>query len=130
MTCYVEVFHANHFQLLGYQRKIPLEENMDLKKKIKGIRAVEIFNKLSEGLSVSQKSRVQNLCEDLDIDNIETFSSKVKTLVETVKGSEKKTVVVEKKNPANEEASLTESVTFVNAHKNANSKIIDDLKYL
>lgn len=107
-----------------------LKENMDLKKKIKGIRAVEIFNKLSEGLSQSQKSRVQSLSEDIDIDNIEVFSTKVKTLVEAVRTPEKKAPIVEKKNPANEEASLNESVTFVNAHKSMNSNKIDDLKYL
>jgi hypothetical protein len=111
-----------------------LKENMELKKKIKGLRAVEIFGKLTESLSQSQKSRVQKLCEDFDVDNIEMFSNKVKTLVETVatSGAEKKAPIVEtkKENPADKEASLNESVTFLNMHKKSEGKEIDDLKYL
>jgi hypothetical protein len=126
----VETINADLTSVKGDLNK-SLKENMELKKKIKGIRAVALFNGLTEGLSQTQKSRVQKLSEDYDIDNVETFSSKIKTLVETIKSSEKKPTIVEKKNPANDEASLNESVTFVNAHKSmVGENKIDDLKYL
>jgi len=60
------------------------EDNAKLEKEIIGLKAISEFDTLTEDLSDSEKAKIAELSEDFDIDDLESFSSKIKTLVENV----------------------------------------------
>lgn len=72
------------------------EENTSLKNENLGLMADQVFKEETSALTESEKSRVQDLSEDFDIDDADAFRSKVKTIVEYVTKTPKS--VTENKN--------------------------------
>jgi hypothetical protein len=67
-----------------------MKETVELRKQIKGLKAVHVFNSITEGLSVTQKEKVKELSEDYDIDDVDSFKSKLTILVENISKFETK----------------------------------------
>jgi hypothetical protein len=61
-----------------------IKSNMDLKKKIKGLEALSVFESVTQDCSETEKEKVMKLCEDFDIDNVDEFRTKVETIKESV----------------------------------------------
>jgi len=60
-----------------------INENINLKKEIASLKAAQEFEKISEGLTVSQKERLKVLSEKLDVSDIDEYKSDLETLKES-----------------------------------------------
>jgi len=94
-----------------------IEREIEAKKKIFEAEKVVKFAELSEGLTDTQKEKLEKLSEKLEADNIEEYTSKVETLVESYFSSKKKEeVVVEEKDESensNQFFDLSEAVRLL-----------------
>ena len=61
-----------------------MKREMDLQDKITGLNSLKVFNEISEGLSESQKEKLQKLSEDFDVDDVEEFAEKVQIVKESI----------------------------------------------
>ena len=85
-----------------------IKENMELKRKIKGHEAMTAFNSVTSGLTESQRDTLTKLSNDFDIDDVEEFASKVKTLKESVISDESES----NETDVTDEETLTENVSY------------------
>jgi hypothetical protein len=102
-----------------------IKENMELKKQIKGHEAMTAFNKETVGLTESQIDTLTKLSSDFDIDDVEEFASKVKTLKESVISDESESNETDE----NEETDLNENVSYdTEFGSRETSEVWDDFK--
>jgi hypothetical protein len=114
-----------------------IKVNMDYKKKIKGIEAVNVFEDITRDCSVAQKEKMVKICEDFDIDNIEEFKTKVQTIKESITAEKKEpvteTVVTTTEEKKEDEVqNLDEDVKIKLEDSIANNNVILDgmMKYI
>ena len=67
-----------------------LEENLDLRKEIDGLKRTAIVNELSEGMTVTEKERFIALVETLDADTVDAFAKKATILKESTFSKDEK----------------------------------------
>jgi hypothetical protein len=60
-----------------------INENIELSKMIAALQADQVFNEISEGLTVSQKERLKVLSEKLDVNDLDEYASDLSTLKES-----------------------------------------------
>lgn len=60
-----------------------INENIELSKTVLGLEAEKVFEEMTEGLTVSQRERLRGLSENLDISDIDAYSSNLATLKES-----------------------------------------------
>lgn len=60
-----------------------LAENIELKRKVKMLEALQAFDELSEGLTLTQKEKFKQLVENVDVDSIESFKKDARIIRES-----------------------------------------------
>ena len=60
-----------------------INENIELSQTVLGLEAEKVFEEMTEGLTVSQRERLRTLSENLDVSDIEAYSSNLETLKES-----------------------------------------------
>jgi ribosome-binding protein aMBF1 (putative translation factor) len=60
-----------------------INENIELAKMVASLQADQVFNEISEGLTVSQKERLRVLSEKLDVNDLDEYASDLSTLKES-----------------------------------------------
>lgn len=60
-----------------------VNENIELSKTVASLEAEKVFEEMTEGLTVSQRERMRTLSENLDISDLDTYSSNLETLKES-----------------------------------------------
>ena len=60
-----------------------INENIELSQAVLGLEAEKVFEEMTEGLTVSQRERLRTLSENLDVSDIEAYSSNLETLKES-----------------------------------------------
>lgn len=79
-----------------------INENIELAKTIAALRADQVFNEISEGLTVSQKERLRVLSEKLDVNDLDEYASDLSTLKESFFKKKGTTAVIAEETTADE----------------------------
>lgn len=90
------------------------ETKLALEKEIVGIKAKSKFDELTSKLTASDKEKVKSLSEDFDIEKLDEFAFKIKTLVENIsKFDNKKGDEEEHNDEVNKENTDIDGDTFI-----------------
>jgi len=81
-----------------------INENVELAKEIAAYRAAQVFDEMSEGMTMTQRERLKSLSEKLDFANINEYTANLETLKESFFNEDKPVVNEE----VEEEEILTE----------------------
>jgi len=81
-----------------------INENVELAKEIAAYRAAQVFDEMSEGMTMTQRERLKSLSEKLDFANIDEYTANLETLKESFFNEDKPVVNEE----VEEEEILTE----------------------
>ena len=81
-----------------------VNENIRLNQEIAELKAAKVFAEVTEGLTVSQRERMKNLSENLDVDNADKYLSSLNTIKESFFSDKKST-------PKAQEIEETEIIT-------------------
>lgn len=106
------------------------ESNLQLEKQIIGLKGKNKFDELTAGLTKSDKEKVKTLAEDFDMDKLDEFAFKVKTLVENVSKFSTKSSDDEETNTELNEDTDIDGDTLVGSDKKPNSYNEYGLNYL
>lgn len=106
-----------------------INENVELAKEIAAYRAAQVFEEMSEGMTMTQKERLKSLSEKLDFANIDEYATNLETLKESFFNEDKPVVNEEveeeeiiteeaaPKAPVSDYASVNALVEALNAKK-------------
>jgi hypothetical protein len=79
-----------------------INENIELAKMVASLQADQVFNEISEGLTVSQKERLRVLSEKLDVNDLDEYASDLSTLKESFFKKKGTTAVIAEETTADE----------------------------
>jgi len=106
-----------------------INENVELAKEIAAYRAAQVFDEMSEGMTMTQRERLKSLSEKLDFANIDEYTANLETLKESFFNEDKPVVNEEveedeilteeeaPKAPVSDYASVNALVEALNAKK-------------
>lgn len=60
-----------------------IDENIELSKAVLSLEAEKVFEEMTEGLTVSQRERLRTLSENLDVTDLDSYTSNLETLKES-----------------------------------------------
>jgi hypothetical protein len=108
-----------------------INEALELQEELQSLRADRVFDNLSEGLSESQVERFRVLSEKLDVSDLETYESDLRTIKESF--FKKKTIVAREDLDREGDEVLTEEVApkrYLSSYDSVNAlaAAIDNLK--
>jgi hypothetical protein len=92
-----------------------INENIELAKIVATLQADQVFNEISEGLTVSQKERLKVLSEKLDVNDLDEYASDLSTLKESFFKKKGTTAVIAEETTADEPL-LTEETSAASGY--------------
>jgi len=97
-----------------------INENIELAKMVASLQADQVFNEISEGLTVSQKERLKVLSEKLDVNDLDEYASDLSTLKESFFKKKASSNVIAEETTADEPL-LTEETAPASGYASVNA---------